>query len=384
MAKTEPSTILLVDDEAVIALGERRILEKYGYRVLVAHSGEAADELFAAEPGIDLILMDIDLGSGIDGTEAAQRILARRRVPLIFLSSHTEREVVERTEGISSYGYIVKLSGETVLIASIRMAFRLHAARAAELAKEAALRDSEAKYRGLVETTGTGFVIIDAEGRVADCNDEYLRLTGRGGREEVVGRSVLEWTSPADAERNAAAVAECAATGRVRNLVVDYVWPTGELVPVEINATMIAESGRSRILSLCRDIADRRRTEAALLASERKFRLLFEHSTDAVTLLDASGRVLFNSPSYYRITGFPEDARVGRNTFELVHPDDAGRVRTLFGRLLAAGGQVAIEPIRVKNAAGEWYRVEGYAKNLLAEPGLNAIVVNFRRIADPA
>jgi DNA-binding NarL/FixJ family response regulator len=61
----------------------------------------------------------------MDGTEAAQEILQKRKLPLVFLSSHTEREVVEKTEGITSYGYIVKNSGETVLIASIKMAFRL-------------------------------------------------------------------------------------------------------------------------------------------------------------------------------------------------------------------------------------------------------------------
>jgi DNA-binding NarL/FixJ family response regulator len=70
--------------------------------------------------------MDVDLGEGMDGTEAAKRILADRTIPVVFLSSHTEREVVQKTEGITSYGYVVKHSGETVLMASIRMAFRLY------------------------------------------------------------------------------------------------------------------------------------------------------------------------------------------------------------------------------------------------------------------
>jgi DNA-binding NarL/FixJ family response regulator len=82
-----------------------------------------------ANQEIDLILMDINLGPGMDGTEAAAMILEKREIPLAFLSSHTERDVVEKTEGITSYGYIVKNSGETVLLASMQMAFRLYDAR---------------------------------------------------------------------------------------------------------------------------------------------------------------------------------------------------------------------------------------------------------------
>ncbi|MFP4644323.1 MAG: response regulator [Spirochaetales bacterium] len=118
-------TVLLVEDEAVIALAERQTLEQFGYGVVTAKSGEQAVAIAEERSDIDLVLMDIDLGAGIDGTEAADRILSRRDLPLVFLSAHTEPSYVERTERITSYGYIVKHSGETVLLASIRMAFKL-------------------------------------------------------------------------------------------------------------------------------------------------------------------------------------------------------------------------------------------------------------------
>jgi DNA-binding response OmpR family regulator len=121
----EGTTILLVEDEFLLALDQKAQLEKHGYAVVQAPSGEAADEASKAHPGIDLVLMDINLGPGIDGTEAASRILDRRDLPLIFLSSHTEKEVVEKTERITNYGYVVKGSGITVLDASIKMAFKL-------------------------------------------------------------------------------------------------------------------------------------------------------------------------------------------------------------------------------------------------------------------
>lgn len=68
-------TILLVEDEAVIALTEKFTLEKYGYAVLHVNTGEKAIAAVETKPGIDLILMDIDLGDGIDGTQAAETIL---------------------------------------------------------------------------------------------------------------------------------------------------------------------------------------------------------------------------------------------------------------------------------------------------------------------
>ncbi|MCX7788995.1 MAG: PAS domain-containing protein, partial [Spirochaetes bacterium] len=102
---------------------------KAGYECLVAHTGERSIELVEKGEPIDLILMDINLGKGMDGTEAARRILTIRDIPLVFLSCYTDPETVNKTEGITSYGYIVKNSGEAVILASIRMAFRLWEAR---------------------------------------------------------------------------------------------------------------------------------------------------------------------------------------------------------------------------------------------------------------
>jgi CheY-like chemotaxis protein len=121
----EAKTILLVEDEAIIALSEKMMLEEYGYHVVTAKTGEEAVEFVRTLDAFDLILMDIDLGRGIDGPEAAKRILQDCSIPIVFLSSHTEPAIVERTESITSYGYVVKSSSITVLDASIKMAFKL-------------------------------------------------------------------------------------------------------------------------------------------------------------------------------------------------------------------------------------------------------------------
>lgn len=123
-------TILLVEDEVLIAMAEKAQLQKYGYDVHHVSSGEkAVAAIDAATYPVDLILMDIDLGPGIDGTEAARQILNEVEIPIVFLSSHTEPEVVAKTEKITSYGYVVKNSAVTVLDASVKMAFKLFDAK---------------------------------------------------------------------------------------------------------------------------------------------------------------------------------------------------------------------------------------------------------------
>lgn len=101
-------TILLVEDEALIARAEKDTIERAGYSVLTAGSGEKAIKYLEDGTAIDLVLMDINLGDGIDGPEAARRILNRWSVPIVFLTSHSEREFVERVREISCYGYGIK------------------------------------------------------------------------------------------------------------------------------------------------------------------------------------------------------------------------------------------------------------------------------------
>ncbi len=129
MTSADKRTLLLVEDEAILAMTEKMSLEQYGYSVITVNTGEKAIEIMKTSPGISLILMDIDLGKGIDGTEAASIIQRDHDIPIIFVSSHCEREIVEKAEKITSYGYVVKSSSITVLDASIKMAFKLFEAK---------------------------------------------------------------------------------------------------------------------------------------------------------------------------------------------------------------------------------------------------------------
>ena len=146
-------------------------------------------------------------------------------------------------------------------------------------AAEISMRKSEEKYRTLIETTDTGYVIIDANGQVLDANQEYVRLSGHDKLEDILGRCVLEWTAEQEKERNAQAVQSCFVNGLIRNFEVQYIDKCGNPVPIEINATALSAEGTVQIIGICRDITNRKhlQTEIEHQLSEKEILLREVH-----------------------------------------------------------------------------------------------------------
>jgi CheY-like chemotaxis protein/ligand-binding sensor protein len=164
--------LLLVEDEAIIAMAESRLFAGSGYSVKAAHSGEDAVALvLAGERAFDLVLMDIDLGPGIDGGEAARRIREAGGPPVVFLSSHSEETAIEKTRGSGAYGFILKGSGERILLASVRMALELSQALRS-------LAESESRWASLSRNAADYILSIGPDGRILFSNRP---LGGEGG-----------------------------------------------------------------------------------------------------------------------------------------------------------------------------------------------------------
>jgi PAS domain S-box-containing protein len=125
---------------------------------------------------------------------------------------------------------------------------------------------------------------------------------------------------------------------------------------------------------------ERREFERKLAEEDARFRALTEHSSDAVTLVGADGTVLYSSPSSQRVLGYAADEFLGRSGFEIVHPEDLERVRDRLGELARAAGAPVTAELRVRHKDGSWRWVECVGTNLLAEPAVRAVVVNFRDI----
>lgn len=125
----------------------------------------------------------------------------------------------------------------------------------------------------------------------------------------------------------------------------------------------------------------RQRAEAALRPREQQFRALIEHSLDAIELMDAHGCFLHAlSPATTRLLGYDAGELHRRNAFELIHPDDAPAVKELFGQLLQRPGDHLVAEFRFRHKEGLWRWLEAVGTNLLAEPSVQAVVVNYRDV----
>lgn len=118
--------ILVVEDERIIAYDIKSCLEKAGYIVpTIAAYGERAIEI-AAESQPDLILMDVMLKGDMSGIEAAEKIINRFYIPVIYLTAYSDDSTLKRAKITQPFGYILKPFEETQLITTIEIALNKH------------------------------------------------------------------------------------------------------------------------------------------------------------------------------------------------------------------------------------------------------------------
>jgi PAS domain S-box-containing protein len=325
MSGENQKTILLVEDEAITALDEKRILEKYGYEVFTANTGEEAVETITKTPGIDLILMDINLGTGMDGTEAAEIILRERDLPVVFLSAHAEPEIVEKTEKITSYGYVVKDSGPTVLQASIKMAFRLFEAKVREKEKEKALRESLERFEFANHATFNAIWDWNLRTDKLCWNENFQTLFGYSAEEIEPG--IESWTHrihPEDLNRVKTSIHAAIDSGK-HSWFDNYRFrrKDGSYASVDDRGYISRdEDGQPvRMIGAMQDITDRKRVEEELIESELKYRSLIECSSDAIFCVDEKGQYQFTNHLFSSTFGKTPEYFIGK-TFWDVYPKE--------------------------------------------------------------
>jgi CheY-like chemotaxis protein len=116
-------SILVVEDDGLIALHMTEILTKAGYRVRdPLPSGEEAIEQLRTPPYPDLILMDIGLIGNLDGIETVRRIHGRLDIPVLFLTAYSDNRRIAEAISLNAEGYILKPFGEKELLFSVQRA----------------------------------------------------------------------------------------------------------------------------------------------------------------------------------------------------------------------------------------------------------------------
>src|SRR4051794_2785371 len=135
-------------------------------------------------------------------------------------------------------------------------------------------------------------------------------------------------------------------------------------------------------LALHAEERQRWHAEAALRASEERFRALVENSSDALLVIDAEGRITYLSPSSERHLGWAPAQMVGRSIFDFLHPEDRELVGTRMAETLSSPGRNIVAHVRFHHADGSWRIMEGIGVNRLFDPAVAGIVVNARDITE--
>ncbi len=185
---TQPQ-ILIVEDEAIVAMDLKLHLQDLGYGVVaLASGGEEAIQLTGSlRP--DLVLMDISLGLGMDGIEAAKHVQAMG-VPVVYLTAFADETTLARAKGSGAYGYLLKPFDERTLHSTIEMALYRHR-------MEQELKASESRMRAIIEHALDLVVILDRTGVVSYSSPAAARILGYVGGERV-GTPAIELVHPED------------------------------------------------------------------------------------------------------------------------------------------------------------------------------------------
>jgi two-component system, response regulator PdtaR len=163
------TTLLLVEDEVIVAEDVRRRLESLGYVVLgLATRGPDAIEM-ALKLQPNLVLMDIGLRGGMDGIETARMIHQKVDVPIIFASAYSDDATLQRARAAQPHGFVLKPFEERELRTAIEMAIHAHTA-------EQRIRQNEDFLRQVIEVLPDGILVEDSARRVELANSSFFKI----------------------------------------------------------------------------------------------------------------------------------------------------------------------------------------------------------------
>lgn len=243
---------------------------------------------------------------------------------------------------------------------------------------------AEQRYRGLFDLSLAGVFLASLDGRIVDLNAACLHMFAYPAKEEAVGRPLRELLADeSEYERLMRSLLE---EGSVSRAELKFRRSDGEILQALVSATVQHQvagmDGQASIEGTLIDITARKHAEDLVLQAEKRFKALVENSSDAISLVDATGRVLLSSHAVSPIFGYALEERVGKNVFELIHPEDQAHVARLFRTLLQNRSGSATAQVRYRHKNGSWRWIEALGTNMLEDPSVRAVVINYRDITE--
>ncbi len=275
------------------------------------------------------------------------------------------------------------------IIPSVRN-LALHISTALDLAAEyaermqanSALESREFELRFMFDSIEDGIVVVDLKGNAIEVNNATLRMGGFDSRDEIIGKDAFDFIRESDRSRLFEALSSVMETGRAGPVEFVVCNKQGDEFPGEAVATLLRDtSGNiSGIIAVFRNITERKRIEEALQRSEKYFRMLIENSPDMFVVLNEDTTIRYGSPSLAKIAGYEIGNLIGANALDFVHPEDKPYAAKLLDEGKKIPGFTTTLETRLLYKDGYYRHVEMTGTNLLDDPEIEGIVLNFRDI----
>ena len=328
------STILVVEDEALIAANLAHTLSSLGYTVQkpVATGEDAIRSVTTQQP--DLVLMDIELAGVMNGIDAAEKIRAIAEIPIVYLTAYTDDLRLKQAQFTDPYGYLVKPAHSRELHATIEMAMYKHSL-------DRKLKESEERNRSIVEALPGILFHFSADGRFIDCQfnaGDLLLLPP----DQIIGKQVAEILPPDLAHLTERMIRETLDSGQLQIFVYSLTLQDQEHF---FEARMIT-SGTNSVLAFVYDINERKRAEDALHESEQKYRDIFKNSVTGLFKTTPDGSLIDVNDAFARLYGHSsaaemlDDSKAGKHLYISSHLYANPEERKEIHQILAEKGKI--------------------------------------------
>ncbi|MFL5730208.1 MAG: PAS domain S-box protein [Cytophagaceae bacterium] len=241
---------------------------------------------------------------------------------------------------------------------------------------EKVIRESELKYKMLLEQASDGIYLSDEEGNILEANPKACEMFGYS-MQEFLSLNIRSLVDPAS--RSEMPLSQPDLKDR-QSIILErkFIKKDGTPFTVEVSAKLL-EDGRHQ--AIIRDITQRKHLENILKDNERKFRALIENSSDVILILDEKFRVNYASPSTQRILKFDPEKLQDRLIYDIVDPQNIDMLSAFLNETIALRGvNHTLESLRIRNATGDYVYGEVVGVNLLEDAVVSGIIINFHDI----
>ncbi|MEX2247829.1 MAG: EAL domain-containing protein [Dehalococcoidia bacterium] len=248
---------------------------------------------------------------------------------------------------------------------------------------EEVLRESEQRFRTLVQNSSDMIVIVDETTTPVYVSPSVERIMGYTP-DVLQELGVVPLLHPDDLERGSQSLAGVLATEgvhpptEVRLRHRDGSWRDIELIA----NNMLHDPTVGGVVFNARDVTDGKRAEMALRQSEERFRSLVQNGSDIITVMNSDYVITYQSPSIERVLGHPPEATIGKLFTHDIHPEDVELVFKFVSEGLHRGGAAASVEARVRHADGSWRYMEFVGSDLRHVPAIEGFVLIVRDITE--